>query len=208
MPANIAGSISRAEFVVSAVSARDFPRETLPEVAIAGRSNVGKSSLINALTGSRNLARTSSSPGKTRMINFYRLEQAFFLVDLPGFGYARAPKGESRKWRQLVNQYFESRPAIALVVHLVDSRMKPTALDLQLAEWLDNLGMPRLIVATKSDKLSGNERTVQQRAISEAFGGEPVILSSAVTGAGSKEIWKRVAEAALSVNPRKKSPRN
>jgi GTP-binding protein len=208
VPANIAGSISQAEFVVSAVSVRDFPRETLPDIVFAGRSNVGKSSLINALTSCKNLARTSSIPGKTRMINFYRLQQALFFVDLPGFGYAKAPKAESRKWRQLVNEYFENRPAIALVVHLIDSRMEPTELDLQLAEWLDNLGMPRLIVATKSDKLSGNTRVVQQRKISEAFGGEPVILSSAVTGAGSKEIWKRVAEAAQSVNPRKKSPKN
>jgi GTP-binding protein len=205
VPENIAGS-SQAEFVVSAVSARDFPRATLPEVAIAGRSNVGKSSLVNVLTGSRNLARTSSSPGKTRVINFYRLKRAFLLVDLPGFGYARVPKAESRKWKQLVNQYFESRPAIALVIQLVDSRLDPMPLDLRFAEWLDNLGIPRLIVATKSDKLSGNERAVQQSTISEAFGGEPVILSSAVTGAGSKEIWKRVAEAALSVDPRKKSP--
>jgi len=204
VPANIAGSITQAEFVVSAVSARDFPRETLPEVAVAGRSNVGKSSLVNLLTG-KNLARISSTPGKTRVINFYRFRRAFFLADLPGFGYARVPKAESRKWRQLVNQYFESRPAIALVIQLVDARMNPTPLDLQFAQWLDNLGMPRLIVATKSDKLSGNERAARQHAISEAFGGEPVILSSTVTGAGSKEIWKRVAEAAQSVNPRKKS---
>lgn len=204
MPANIAGSISQAEFVVSAVSARDFPREALPEIAIAGRSNVGKSRLVNVLTGKK-LARISSTPGKTRTINFYRFQRAFFLVDLPGFGYAKVPKAESRKWRELVNQYFERRPAIALVIHLVDSRMDPTELDLQFARWLDHLGMPRLIVATKSDKLSGREKAVQQRAISEAFGGEPVVLSSAVTGEGSKEIWKRAVEAAQSVNPRKKS---
>jgi len=208
VPAKIAGSVCQAEFVVSAVSARDFPRETLPEVVIAGRSNVGKSSLINALTGSKNIARTSSKPGKTRTINFYRLERACFLVDLPGFGYAAGPKVESRKWKQLVSQYFESRHAIELAIQLVDSRLEPTPLDLQLAQWLDSLGIPRLIVATKSDKLSGNERAVQLRKISEAFGGEPVILSSAMTGAGSKEIWKRVAEASLSVIPRKKSPRN
>jgi GTP-binding protein len=208
VPANKTGSISQAEFVISAVSARDFPCETLPEIVFAGRSNVGKSSLINALTGSRNLARTSASPGKTRMINFYRLGHALFFVDLPGFGYAKVAKAESRKWKQLVSEYFENRPAIALVVHLVDSRMDPTELDLQLARWLDSLGMPRLIVATKSDKLSGNARASQQRAISEAFGGEPVVLSSAVTGAGSKEIWNRVADAAQSADPRKKSPKN
>jgi len=205
VPTNIAGSAPPAEFVASAGSARDFPREGLPEVAVAGRSNVGKSSLVNTLTGGK-IARTSTSPGKTRTINFYRLDRRLFLVDLPGFGYARVPKAESRKWKQLVAQYFENRPAIALVIQLVDSRMNPTALDLQLAEWLGNLGIPRLIVATKADKLSGNQRAAQQRAISEAFGGEPVILSSAVTGAGLKEIWKRVADATRS-EPREKSPK-
>jgi GTP-binding protein len=193
--------------VISAVAARDFPRQGLPEIAVAGRSNVGKSSLINALTGCRNLARTSTTPGKTRMINFYRLEGAWLLVDLPGYGYARVPKAESRQWKQLVNDYFAERTTVALVIQLVDSRLEPTVQDLQLSDWLDEMGMPRLIVGTKADKLSGNERAVQQRRTSEAFGGKPVILCSARTGAGCREIWKRAVEAARESFPREKSPK-
>ncbi len=184
----------RAEFVVSAFTEREFPREGIPEVVLAGRSNVGKSSLINRLAGNRNLARTSSTPGKTRSINFYRFERSLFLVDLPGFGYARAERGASRRWKQLVEQYFRDRPAIVLVIQLVDARMLPTALDLELAEWLDHLNIPRLVVAAKADKLSGNAMVAQARAISDAFGGKPVILSSALTGIGCKEIWKYATE--------------
>jgi len=187
------------------VSERDFPRDRAPDIVIAGRSNVGKSSLINRLTGKKDLARTSSTPGKTRTINFYRLNRAFFLVDLPGYGYAKAPKSESRRWKKFIEQYFESREGIALAIQLVDSRMEPTPLDMGLAEWLDHLGIPRLIVATKIDKLSGSERAVQQRVISEAFGGREVILSSAETGTGCKEIWNRVHEAIRGSSP-KRSP--
>ncbi len=183
-----------SEFVISAFSERDFPREGIPEVVIAGRSNVGKSSLINRLAGNKSLARTSATPGKTQSINFYRFEGVFFLVDLPGFGYAKAGKAESRKWKRLIEQYFRDRPTILLVIQLVDARMSPTLLDLDLAEWLDHLNIPRMIVATKADKLSGNEKAPQSRVISNALGGKPVILSSAVTGTGCTEIWKRVTE--------------
>ncbi len=195
-----------AEFVVSAFARGDFPRESLPEIVLAGRSNVGKSSLINSLTGNRGLARTSSTPGKTRSINFYRLERSFFFVDLPGFGYAKVGKAESRQWKNLIEQYFRDRPTVALVIHLVDSRLGPTERDLELANWLDHLDVPRMVVATKSDKLSGNQVAAQRRAISEAFGGQ-VIMSSTVTGTGCKEIWKWVADAVHSSNPRMKSPR-
>jgi GTP-binding protein len=186
--------VIHAKFVVSAFSERDFPREGIPEVVLAGRSNVGKSSLINRLAGSKCLARTSCTPGKTQSINFYRFERSFFLVDLPGFGYAKAGEAASRKWERLIEQYFRDRPTIALVIQFVDARMSPTALDLELAEWLDYLDIPRIVVATKSDKLSGNEKVVQSRVISNAFGGGPVILSSAVTGTGCKEIWQRLTE--------------
>ena len=186
--------VIQAEFVASAFTEREFPREGIPEVVLAGRSNVGKSSLINRLAGKKNLARTSSTPGKTQSINFYRFAQSFYLVDLPGFGYTSAGKASSRKWKQLVEQYFRDRPTIVLVIQLVDARMPPTVLDLELAEWLDRLSIPRLVVATKSDKLSGNARAAQARTISDAFGGNPVILCSAVTGIGCKEILKYATE--------------
>lgn len=185
----------KAEFAACAVTERDFPLEGIPEVVIAGRSNVGKSSLINKLAGQKGLARTSSTPGKTQSINFYRFGGAFYLVDLPGFGYARAGKAVSRKWSRLIEQYFRVRSTIRLLIHLVDSRLEPTSLDLELQEWLNELRMPRLVVATKADKLSGNKKAVQQRVISAAFHGEPVIMGSAVTGIGCKEIWSRVVEA-------------
>jgi GTP-binding protein len=187
--------VPKAEFVVSTISERDLPPESLPEVVLAGRSNVGKSSLINALVNNRRLARTSGTPGKTQSINFYRLEGAFFLVDLPGFGYSEAGKAASLKWKKLIEHYFRRRSTIALVIHLLDARMPPTALDLDVADWLKNNRIPRMVVATKSDKLSGNERVAQSRAISDALGGEPVILSSARTGLGCREVWNRVIDS-------------
>jgi GTP-binding protein len=185
----------QAEFVAYAVKEHDFPREGIPEIVLAGRSNVGKSSLINKLAGKKGLARTSSTPGKTQSINFYRFGGAFYLVDLPGFGYAKAGKTVSRSWSRLIEQYFRVRSTIRLVIHLLDSRLEPTRLDLELEGWLSELKMPRLIIAIKADKLSGNEKAVQQRVISAAFHGEPVIMASAVTGIGCNEIWNRVVEA-------------
>jgi GTP-binding protein len=185
---------TQVEFIISAFSPRDFPRAEIPEIVMAGRSNVGKSSLINQLVGVKGLARTSATPGKTRSINFYRCNGSFFLVDLPGFGFAKGKAG-SREWKKLVEQYFDSRPPVALVIHLVDARMPPTDLDVQFAEWLAHLEIPRLVAATKADKLSGNQRTSELRTIHGVFPDVPVIFSSAVTGIGCKEIWNRVVEA-------------
>jgi GTP-binding protein len=194
----MSGQRLEAEFIVSAFSERDFPRPDIPEIVLAGRSNVGKSSLINRLTGQQGLARTSSTPGKTQSINFYRVNRTLYLVDLPGFGYAKVSKSAARHWRNLVEQYFRERPAIALVLQLVDSRIPPTRLDMELSEWLAHLGIARMVVATKADKLSGNERARLMRSLSEAFGRGPVIISSAVTGIGCREIWNRVADATRS----------
>jgi GTP-binding protein len=187
--------VVQAKFVISAVSESDFPQEGIPEVAFVGRSNGGKSSLINRLTGVKNLARTSSTPGKTQSINFYRLDESFFFVDLPGFGYAKAAKFATQQWKALIERYFQNRPFIVLAIQLVDSRMPPTSLDLQLSEWLERLNVPRMIVAAKSDKLSNNQKVAQLRIISESFGGQPVVMSSAETGIGCREIWKRALQA-------------
>ena len=191
--------MTQAEFVISAVSERDFPREGIPEIVFAGRSNVGKSSLINRLAGTAKLARTSSTPGKTQSINFYRINGEFYFVDLPGFGYAKAAKSAVRQWKNLVERYFESRSTIALVLQLVDSRMPPTSLDIGLSEWLGEMQLPRMIVATKTDKLSNNQRGALTRNMSNSLGGQPVVVSSAETGAGCRDIWKRVLQAAAVV---------
>jgi len=194
--------VVQAEFIMSAVSGSDFPREGIPEIVFAGRSNVGKSSLINRLAGNEKLARISSTPGKTQSINFYRINRSFMFVDLPGYGYAKAPKEEIRQWRQLVDRYFEERPAVVLALQLVDARMPPTRLDLQLSGWIERLEIPRMIVATKSDKLSGNQKAIQMRLISGSLSGQPVTMSSAKTGAGCREIWERVLKAAAAGQPR------
>lgn len=151
--------------------------------------------MINRLSGHNNLARTSATPGKTQSINFYRINRSFFFVDLPGFGYAKTGKAAIQRWKKLIEQYFESRPSIALVVQLIDSRMPPTELDLQLSEWLGRLNVPFLVVATKSDKLSNNEKSAQLRVLSNSFGGQSVVMSSATTGTGCKELWRHVLQA-------------
>ena len=194
----------QADFVISAVSERDFPQEGIPEVVFTGRSNVGKSSLINSLTGITGLARTSSTPGKTQTINFYRINNSFFFVDLPGFGYAKAGKSAIREWKELIERYLEKRANIALMVQLIDSRIPPTKQDLQLFEWLESMRIPHMLVGTKSDKLSGNKRVAQMRIISNSFGGRTAVMSSAATGIGCKEVFRNVLRAvAVFESPRK-----
>jgi GTP-binding protein len=188
--------VIQADFVISAVSERDFPQEGIPEIVFAGRSNVGKSSLINRLAGQDKLARTSSTPGKTQSINFYRLNRSFFFVDLPGYGYAKAGKAAVEQWKRLIERYFRTRSSIALVIQLIDSRMPPTDSDLQLAEWLEQMDVPRLLVATKADKLSHNQQREQLKILLNSVGGQSVVMSSAKTGAGCKDIWKQVLQAA------------
>jgi GTP-binding protein len=195
--------VIQAEFIISAVSDNDFPKEGIPEIVFAGRSNVGKSSLINRLTEQQKLARTSSTPGKTQSINFYRINGSFFFVDLPGYGYAKAGKSAVQQWKRLIDQYFRNRPGIVLTVQIIDSRMPPTSSDLQLAEWLERLSVPTMLVAAKSDKLSSNQERTQARVISNCFGGQAVVMSSAKTGTGCREIWKRVLQATAVESSRK-----
>jgi GTP-binding protein len=183
-----------AEFVTSAAGRGDFPREPLPEVALVGRSNVGKSSLINALTR-QSLARTSAAPGKTRLANFYRVQRGaaapLYLVDLPGYGYARGGDAAAREFRTLTEAYF-SRPGARAVLLLVDARHPGLDADLDAWAWAQAQPCPSGVIGTKVDKLTRAERTRHARELQSLFE-TPVPLVSAVTGEGLDELWKTIA---------------
>ena len=183
-----------AEFVTSAAGVDDFPRDRLPEVALVGRSNVGKSSLINALVR-QSVARTSAAPGKTRLANFYRVKRgatpALYLVDLPGYGYARGGDAAAEEFRRLIDAYF-ARPGARAVVLLVDSRHPGLDSDLEAWIWLRSQPCPSGVIGTKVDKLSRAERTRHARELHTLFA-VPVPLVSAHTGEGLDELWKMIA---------------
>ena len=166
-----------------------------------GRSNVGKSSLINSLLGVRGLARTSSTPGRTQSLNFFLINERFRFVDLPGFGYARVPKAIKSSWGEMVTSYLAKREQLVLSIHIVDSRHEPTTLDLQLHEWLEHSAQPRLIVATKSDKLSNNELKESLGRVTRVFSKDRVVAFSARTGRGSNEIWQTIESALAEFKP-------
>ncbi len=149
--------IKKAELEAVAVKRAQYPEDNLIEIAFAGRSNVGKSSLLNLLTNRRGLARVSGSPGKTRTINFYRINDSFRIVDLPGYGYARASKSITENWGKMMEEYLEGREGLRLVVQLVDIRHEPTAQDIQMYDYLRYYNLNGIVVATKADKVSGNE---------------------------------------------------
>lgn len=195
--------IRKAEFVVGAVHPSQWPRDGGVEIAFSGRSNVGKSSLINTLLNRKGLAKTSSTPGKTRQMNYYRINleaqaaEAFYFVDLPGYGYARAPKRARVDWGRLVEPYLKSRETLSGLVQLIDARHDPTESDLQMVAWLSASEMPFLIVPTKSDKLSANKLSAQirrTRRILSEWGDFPVIPFSAKNGLGKDKVWKWIEE--------------
>ena len=184
--------IVSARFDRSAFRAEDEPKDPGPDVVFLGRSNVGKSSLINRLLGSRGLARTSSTPGRTQSVNFYRINDTFWFVDLPGYGFAKVPAAVRRTWEGMIEGVLSRRrERIACGVLLVDARHAPTELDRTMREWLRGFSLTPVIAVTKADKLSGNGRAAALAAARSAFGEEP-ILTSAVTGLGIKEIWARL----------------
>lgn len=171
-----------------------YPRTGLPEVAFAGRSNVGKSSLINSLVGKKGLARTSQTPGKTRLIHFYQVGRLFVLVDLPGYGYARVPEPVRKAWRPMVESYLAKREELKLVVLLLDVRRSPGPMDLQLKGWLETRGIRLLVVATKLDKLSRGQRAARLRqiALRMNLGPEGILGFSSLTGEGKRELRKAI----------------
>ena len=151
--------IKKAKFLLSQSRFESFPQQGMPEIAMAGKSNVGKSSLINSLTRHSKLARTSSEPGKTRLINYYAINEDFLLVDLPGYGFARAPKSEQDKWAQMIEGYLTGSQQLKHVFHLVDIRHAPTREDQMMTEYLRHYDIPFTVIATKADKLSKAQRS-------------------------------------------------
>lgn len=181
------------EFLAGVAEPRDFPPSTLPEVVFLGRSNVGKSSLINALLGRRGLARTSSTPGRTRQVNFYRVNGAFLFVDLPGYGFARVAKAVRDGWKDLVETALERPSPGRLAVLIVDARHPPSPLDREMRAWLEDRGMPFVIAATKSDKLSRNELNKSLKThLTELHRPDLLIPCSAETREGIPRIWAAI----------------
>jgi len=188
----------RVEFTISAAGPAKFPRDGLPEVAFLGRSNVGKSSLLNALAGASNLARVSSQPGRTRLVNFFRVDDDLYLADLPGYGYAAVSHETRGEWEKLVTSYLVDRGPLALCVFLVDARHEPMEADRVLHRFLGQQGLPFVVAATKSDKLNRGALAQRLRLLQAAFGAgaEAVMAVSAETKQGVPELWHAVREAA------------
>ncbi|MGB7189151.1 MAG: ribosome biogenesis GTP-binding protein YihA/YsxC [Acidobacteriaceae bacterium] len=193
---------AHSKFLLSALSPAQFPAPSIPEIAFLGRSNVGKSSLLNALLDSKQ-AKVSSTPGRTRAINFFaitdtpqRQQPQMYFADLPGYGYAKISKSISAEWPKFIEPYLAERPTLALCLCLVDSNIPPQQPDIQLIEFLQQTGRDLIVVATKSDKLSGNGRSKAQTALKKGLQVEDVLLCSAKTGAGLKDLWAAIHSAA------------
>ncbi len=194
--------IKKSRFVQSLSAFASFPGQGLPEIAMAGKSNVGKSSLINSLTNNSKLARISSEPGKTRLVNLYLINEAFFLVDLPGYGFAKAPKQERHRWAEMIEGYLKASSNLRRVFQLVDIRHEPTADDQLMVEYLRHYGIPFTVVATKADKLSGAQRGRSLPAICRKLAVQPweIVVSSSENGMGRDRLLELI-EAELPAEP-------
>jgi GTP-binding protein len=192
--------ISSARFVKSAIRPDDFPRDQRPEIAFCGRSNIGKSSLLNTLTEVRGLARTSSSPGRTQTINFFLVDERMYFVDLPGYGYAKVSRTVKESWGPMTEGYLRNREPLKLAMMLVDSRMPPTDSDRMMKQWLDHHEIPNTVIFTKTDKLSRNQLSRALRTGAQSINTKEIIAFSAVTGAGRDEILARI-NAAITSDP-------
>ena len=184
-------NLQKAEFILSAVAPKFFLRNGLPQVAFSGRSNVGKSSVINRLLNRKNFARVGAAPGKTTQINYFKIDNAFYLVDLPGYGYAKVSKAERDRWGKLMESYFADPELMTLGVMIVDSRHKPTADDCTMARWYREAGCPFVVVANKLDKLKKSQVEPNLQVIRETLElgeGDVVIPFSAEKGTGRQEL--------------------
>jgi GTP-binding protein len=181
-----------AKFITAATDTNAFPRDKRPEIAFLGRSNVGKSSLINSLLEIKGLARTSSTPGRTQSINFFLVNDKYYFVDLPGYGYAKASKENRRQWGKLIERYLAQRRQLMLSILIVDARHEPSPLDLQMKSWLQYFGLRYLVVSTKIDKLSANERRKSWQITKKLLDTDLVIPYSSVTREGASKIWDEI----------------
>ena len=179
----------KIQFIKSATRADEYPKTRLPKIAFAGRSNVGKSSLINDLVGKKRLAWTSATPGRTQVINFFNVNGKWIFVDLPGYGFAKAPKRIRAKWGPMIEEFLKEDDNLSLVVMIVDTRREPTQLDLLMKHWLEEYEIPHQLIATKVDKLSSRQLPKSLLRIEEVFNCG-VIPYSAATGTGRKKLWQ------------------
>lgn len=190
--------IRSCEFIISAVSPKQYPEEDMPEIALAGRSNVGKSSLINMLLNRKKLARTSSTPGKTQTINFYKINEEYHLVDLPGYGYARVSKSNKEAWGKMIETYLTNREKLVEVIQLIDIRHKPTAQDIQMYNWIRHFGFKGIVVATKLDKIKRSQRQKhisQIRKTLEMDKDDILVAVSSMNREGKEALWEVIGNA-------------
>ncbi|KPH77125.1 MULTISPECIES: ribosome biogenesis GTP-binding protein YihA/YsxC [Bacillaceae] len=184
--------VTDAEIVISAVSKKQYPNEGVPEIALAGRSNVGKSSFINKLINRKSLARTSSKPGKTQTLNFYKINGSFYFVDVPGYGYAMVSKKEREKWGKMMEEYFQTRETLKAVLLITDVRHEPTRDDVQMYDFLKYYELPVIVIATKLDKVPKNKRAQHIKRTKQTLqidSNDVVIPFSSETGEGKDEAW-------------------
>jgi len=186
-----------AKFLTGAVSCRQYPKSICPELAFVGRSNVGKSSLINSLLNRKKLVKTSQTPGKTQEINFFKINDDFIFADLPGYGFAKVPQSVQKRWKKMIEDYLLKRETLLAVIFIVDLRRSPSPLDLDLQRWLEAFDVQYLLVATKMDKLSQSEIKKQINKLNAVYfnGGEGRLLAySSKSSKGRKELWKKITD--------------
>jgi len=188
--------ITSAHFVTSAVKSLQYPSGNLPEIAFSGRSNVGKSSLINTLLNRKHLVKTSATPGRTRLINFFEINASFLFVDLPGYGYAKVPISEKKKWRPMIETYLLTRKTLKGVILILDIRRVPGPEEHQFIEWLCHFNIPKMLVITKSDKLSKSNRIKNQQSIAEALSVDEneLTLFSTKSRLGKDAVWEGITD--------------
>ncbi|HPG40748.1 MAG TPA: ribosome biogenesis GTP-binding protein YihA/YsxC [bacterium] len=189
--------ILSAEFIKSIADLKQLPHDRVPQIAFAGRSNVGKSSLLNSLLNRKKLVQVSSTPGKTRLINFFLINQKFYFVDLPGYGYARVARNISQAWQKLIENYFLQSPDLRGVIVLIDLRHDIMQADLELIDWLTFNQLPVIVVGTKADKLSGNQKNTRVQTnqdLLKTLGIQIFIPYSSITGLGKEPLWTAISE--------------